>query len=326
MHPLRIEYPGAWYHVMNRGAGRKNIFLSDEDHLAFLSLLAEISETFHIEIHAYSLMGNHYHLLLHTPEGGLSRAIRHLNGVYTIRFNRRHKTDGPLFRGRYKARIVDTEEYLLELVRYIHLNPVQAGLCDNPVKHRWTSHGMYMKGNGNGHFLITGEVLGRFGRRENKARRAFHEYICAGVPKYFRKELERQRFIIGRKVFQEWVYENFGGKALEAQEVPLREKKPRWIQSVKGIMDQVAFAYNVDFVELRRRTDRKRNDARSMAVYLARKLMGVPQKDLARWMNATNEYTIAKAIQRFKERHGKDKKLRKLTSEIERGIWSNVKT
>ena len=323
---MRIEYPGAWYHVMNRGAGRKGIFLSDRDRHSFILLLKEISETFHMEIHAYSLMGNHYHLLIRTPEGGLGRALRHLNGVYTMRFNRRHKTDGPLFRGRYKARLVDSEEYLLQLVRYIHLNPVKAGMCENPAKHRWTSHGFYLRGKVDGHFLITEEVLSRFERGGDKSRRSFHEYVCAGVPKQFSEELEKQRFIIGGKPFQEWVYENFGGKSLKAREVPEREKRPRWIQSVKGIMDCVAFAHGVEVAALRKRTDRKKNDARSMAIYLARKLTGIPQRDLARWMNATNEYAVAKVIQRFGKRYQEDKKLRRLTAAIEKAIWSNVKT
>ena len=115
--PLRIEYPGAWYHVMNRGAGRKKIFNATPHYELFLTLLEEVSERFGAEIHAYCLMGNHYHLLLHTPEGNLQRSMRHLNGVYTQRYNRMRGTDGPLFRGRYKAIVVDADHYLLHLSR-----------------------------------------------------------------------------------------------------------------------------------------------------------------------------------------------------------------
>ena len=163
VRPLRIEYPGAWYHVMNRGLGRKNIFLTPQDRSGFFDILGDTSETFKFEVHAYSLMDNHYHLLIHTPKGGLGRAKRHLNGVYTQQFNKRHRTDGPLFRGRYKALLVETDEYLLQLLRYIHLNPVEAGICRNPLEHAWTSHGAYFRPRLRPQWLVRDEVLGGFG-------------------------------------------------------------------------------------------------------------------------------------------------------------------
>ena len=126
--PLRIEYPGAWYHVMNRGVDRQPIFLHDAHRESFLSLLSDISRSYQVEIHAYCLMNNHYHLLVRTPLGNISRAMRHLNGVYTQRFNSMEKRDGSLFRGRFKAILVEADEYLLRLSRYIHLNPVAAKL------------------------------------------------------------------------------------------------------------------------------------------------------------------------------------------------------
>src|SRR3990167_2207194 len=165
---LRIEFNGAWHHVMNRGLGRRSIFASDKDRQSFFKLLGDISESFRVEVHAYSMMDNHYHLLIHTPEGKLSRAMRHLNGVYTQIHNKRNQTDGPLFRGRYKALLVDSDDYLLELVRYIHLNPVEARLCDHPQKHVWTSHLAYLDTAKRPEWLKTGEVLGRFGGEEKK--------------------------------------------------------------------------------------------------------------------------------------------------------------
>src|SRR3989304_6317848 len=117
--PLRIEYPGAYYHVMNRGLSRRDIFLDDKGREWFLDLLSDISRLWKIEIYAYCLMDNHYHLLFKTPQGGLSRAMRHLDGIYTQRFNRAHHRDGPLLRGRYKAILIDAEEHFLSIVRYI---------------------------------------------------------------------------------------------------------------------------------------------------------------------------------------------------------------
>ena len=120
---LRIEYEGAWYHIMNRGAGKQIIFHNETHYNLFLKLLSEIHNRYRIEVHAYCLMNNHYHLLIRTPLANLSRAMRHINGVYSQRYNGLQKTDGPLFRGRFKSIIIDSENYLLRLSRYIHLNP-----------------------------------------------------------------------------------------------------------------------------------------------------------------------------------------------------------
>ena len=122
--PLRIEYEGAWYHVMNRGRRSDRIFDGQHDYQMFIELLKDAIELWDVRISAYCLMPNHYHLLIHTPKGNLSRSMRHINGVYTQRFNRTHGFDGQLFRGRYKSIIVDGDSYLLQLVRYIHRNPV----------------------------------------------------------------------------------------------------------------------------------------------------------------------------------------------------------
>jgi putative transposase len=113
---------------MNRGRRGEKIFEDKDDYTAFIALLKEIVETYNVRISAYSLMQNHYHLLVQTPDGNISRSMRHLNGVYTQRFNRTHHYDGQLFRGRYKSILVEGDSYLLELVRYIHRNPLEAGL------------------------------------------------------------------------------------------------------------------------------------------------------------------------------------------------------
>ena len=135
--PLRIEFPAAVYHVMNRGAAKQTTFHDSGDYQAFLDTVAEAHQRWAIEVFAYSLMRNHYHLCLRTPKGNLSRVMRHIDGIYTQRFNRRHGRDGTLFRGRYKAILVDADEYLLAVVRYIHLNAVEAGIVKLPEDYRW---------------------------------------------------------------------------------------------------------------------------------------------------------------------------------------------
>jgi REP-associated tyrosine transposase len=141
--PLRIEYPDAWYHVMNRGRRAERIFSDDQDYAIFVELLRETSAAWNIRICAFCLMPNHYHLLVQTPDANIARSMRHINGVYTQRFNRRHGCDGQLFRGRYKSILVEADSYLLQLVRYIHRNPAQAGLAGLD-RYPWSSHRGYL--------------------------------------------------------------------------------------------------------------------------------------------------------------------------------------
>ncbi len=142
--PQRIEFEDAYYHVMNRGARRCDIFDDDIDRRSFLDILGEASQRFSLEVHAYCLMNNHYHLLLKTPRGNLSRIMRHINGVYTQRYNRRRKVDGSLFRGRYKAILVDSDSYLLHLSKYIHLNPLSANMVSSLEEYTWSSYLAYI--------------------------------------------------------------------------------------------------------------------------------------------------------------------------------------
>ncbi len=138
--PLRVEFPGGIYHVTARGNGRQAIFEDDADRARFLAVLASVVERYHVLCHAYCLMGNHYHLLLETPEANLSRAMRQLNSVYSQGFSRRHRRPGHVLEGRFGARVVDGEAYLREVCRYVVLNPVRAGLVAHPGQWPWSSY------------------------------------------------------------------------------------------------------------------------------------------------------------------------------------------
>jgi putative transposase len=137
--PLRLEFEGALYHITSRGDRRENIYENDEDRQGFLSLLARVCETHNWTCHAYCLMSNHYHLLVETPEANLSKGMRQLNGVYTQDFNRCNHCCGHVFGGRYKSILVDKDSYLLELTRYIVLNPVRAGMVQRAQDWPWSS-------------------------------------------------------------------------------------------------------------------------------------------------------------------------------------------
>ncbi len=179
--PLRIEYENAFYHVMNRGRGRQQIFHDAKYYEAFLKSLEEANTRFGIELHAYCLLGNHYHLLLSTPRGNLSRAMRHINGLYTQRYNRLRKTDGPLFRGRYKAILVDASSYLLQLSRYIHRNPVEIRkpLVQKLDEYPWSSYPAYVGKVATPEWLTREVIYGELGARRHKA--AYRNYVDQGV-------------------------------------------------------------------------------------------------------------------------------------------------
>ena len=140
VRPLRIEYPGAVYHLTSRGDRREPIAKDDIDRVAFLSIAGHALERFDAHAWAYCLMGNHYHLVIRTREANLSRLMRHINGVYTQTFNSRHQLTGHLFQGRFKAILVDSDSYLLEVCRYVDLNPVRAQMVDRPDAYRWSSY------------------------------------------------------------------------------------------------------------------------------------------------------------------------------------------
>lgn len=161
----RLDFAGARHHVMNRGARRAPIFSGTDSRELFLSVLAELPKRFGVRIHGYALMPNHYHLMLESVSGRLPRAMRHLGGEYTRRLNRMHRWDGPVFRGRYHNRLVDTEAYWSHLLIYLHLNPVRAGLS-SADEAAWTSHRAYTGAEARPEWLVTDEVQGLFGSRE----------------------------------------------------------------------------------------------------------------------------------------------------------------
>lgn len=137
---LRLLYKNAWYHVMNRGAARVTIFHDMQDYQVFINIFERLHSRYHFEIHSYCLMPNHYHILIRTLLPNLSCGMQYLSGVYTYHYNHKYKKDGALFRGRYKATLVDAENYLLRVSRYIHLNPVKARLAKKPSKYKWSSY------------------------------------------------------------------------------------------------------------------------------------------------------------------------------------------
>jgi len=179
--PLRIEYAEAVYHVTSRGNAKRSIFKGDKDREMLLNILEEINDRYHWSCHAYCLMNNHYHLVIETPDGNLSKGMRQLNGVYTMRFNRRHGNVGHVFQGRYKAILTQKESHLMEVCRYVVLNPVRAKAVKTPERWRWSSY-RGTAGLEKPHPCLTTDwVLGQFGSKRRTAEKGYRAFVFDGI-------------------------------------------------------------------------------------------------------------------------------------------------
>jgi len=177
---LRIEYEGAFYHITYRGNERKRIFFAESDYHKFRQYLVKAQERYGIVLHCYILMTNHYHFLIETPYANLSKAMHFLNSSYTTYAKMKHKRSGHLFQGRYKAILVDKDRYLLELSRYLHLNPVRAGMVNRPEDYSFSSYTCYITGVGGG--LVSSDLILRmFNPETPKARISYRDFVEAAM-------------------------------------------------------------------------------------------------------------------------------------------------
>jgi len=180
--PLRLEFPNALYHITSRGDRREDIYEDDEDRKIFLDIFGKVVTDFNWICHGYCLMSNHYHLIVETLDGNLSKGMRQLNGVYTQSSNRRHNRTGHLFQGRYKAILVDKESYLLELARYVVLNPVRAkGMVRELEDWPWSSYLAMINKVEAFDWLSTDWVLSQFGESLPQAQNRYQQYVLDGI-------------------------------------------------------------------------------------------------------------------------------------------------
>jgi putative transposase len=264
--PLRLEYPGALWHVTSRGNARGLIFGDDTDRKLFLDVLARVVDIFRWKLHAYVLMGNHYHLLVETPEPNLSRGMRQLNGIYTQKFNRRHQRVGHVLQGRYKGILVEKEAHLLELARYVVFNPVRAGMVRAVRDWQWSSYrataGLARKPV----WLETAAMLERFGRSRPAAYLAYRRFVAEGAKATYEPWKEvRGQLILGRETFVREVARRVGSR-MKATEIPKRQRllgRP----TMAAIIEAVAKAFAVSKHTIRRP---RSGVTREAVAYLAR--------------------------------------------------------
>ncbi|TQV78896.1 hypothetical protein FKG94_12835 [Exilibacterium tricleocarpae] len=304
--PLRVEYQGAYYHVMNRGQDRKQVFDGDKYYQAFLQGLAEAHRRFGMEILAYCLMSNHYHLLVHTPRGNLSRAMRHVNGVYTQRYNRLKQKDGPLFRGRYKSILVDASAYLLQVSRYIHRNPLEVRnpLVDNLLSYPWSSYSTYVTNSTCPQWLYREPIYGEIGG--TPPGQAYREYVEEGTDREIPESHGKPGFsvILGSKAFREEAC---------AKVVSWREVSRKGLAepvSIVAVVDAVSAYYRCEktSIIIGRRGPRA-NIPRWIAMKLCQDLCGQTLSEIGKEFGVGSYSTVSQTIARLKTLMKKDRKI-----------------
>jgi len=256
---LRVHSPGALYHVILRGNDGQRIFFDDKDRTRFYFLLQEGVERFGHRIHAFCLMGNHVHVVIQVSEVSLSRILQNLSFRYTRWVNWRQGRSGHLFQGRYKAVLVDADVYLLELTRYIHLNPVRAGMVKEPEDYRWSGHRAYL-GLETIPWLTTDQVLSQFSGRVSSARKAYERFVGEGKGEKHKEEYYRGSAADGRILGDDV----FVDRILGEKQTVMRPKV-----TLAGVMKAVCRKYSIKEAELRGSArGRRLSEVRGMAAWL----------------------------------------------------------
>ena len=286
--PLRIAYPGAYYHVTSRGNEQKDVFKSRRDREKFLEYLASATERYGAAIHAYCLMSNHYHLLLETPEGNLSQIMRHINGAYTIYFNVKRKRAGHLFQGRFKAILVEADEYALELSRYIHLNPVRVGMAKNPGDYPWSSFQGYIGKGKVPDWLKTDFILGYFGKNKLDAGKKYSVFVEELIGTEYDSPLLDAigTAVLGSPEFVELVMEAHVGKRELSRDLPALRQL-----TIRPTLEAIITALDTVF-----QSDKKL--ARQAGMYLCRRYSGKLIREVANLFNVS-ESAITEAARTF---------------------------
>jgi len=314
--PLRIEFLGAVYHVISRGNEGKAIFSSPQDRKKLLEYFLIAHQRYKILIHAYCHMDNHYHILIETPLANLSQAMQFINSSYTTYYNRAHKRVGHFFQGRYKSILVDKEAYLLELSRYIHLNPVRAKLVDLPQEYKWSSYQYYCLSKRAPIFLTTDFTLNAFASSPANASVLYKDYIYEGLGRDLPNPLEKVRagIILGSDDFICHIKETYLKKRKKGRDMPsLRELQVERISP--------------EFIKhcIRQSDEMNEKTRRKVFIYLLRKYTGEKLDEIVKRSSfRISASAVSKIVTRLEMKRKQDEKLDKWIKGIEKEL-SNVK-
>ena len=307
--PLRIIFPGAFYHITARGNERKAVFKSMRDREKYLEYLETASERYNAVIHAFCMMDNHYHLLLETPSGNLSQIMRHINGAYTTYFNVKRARSGHLFQGRYKAILVERDEYAKELSRYIHLNPVRAKLVEEPEDYVWSSYNFYIGKKKSPKWLRREFILGYFGNKASVSQDEYRKFVHSLVGQEYDSPLRNVvgSILLGSQDFINGIKQEFISSLGPDKDLPaLRQLLPR--VSMEVIFSEVDAVYVQDPAF-----------SRNFKIYLCHKFTGEKLKSIGNHFGIS-ESAVSHASKRVRRQIELDRKLKKKVLTIEKKL------
>jgi REP element-mobilizing transposase RayT len=317
--PLRIQFPGAYYHVTCRGNDRKNIFLDQEDRKAFLEKLSLSLSIYQVSLLAYVLMSNHFHLLIVTPQGNLSEFMRHFNISYTSAFNRRHRRAGHLYQGRYKAFLIDKDNYLLEVSRYIHLNPIRvSSFSRKEAGEKWKELLQYPDSSFLEYFKVGKRrddvdyktILNYNGGDNKKGRGEYRKFVQAGILKETKNPLllGKGTGIIGERDFIKWVKKKFSGDEDTKREQPaVRELNKNY--DPKDLIEEFCWIVKKNTKELCQRG--KKTVERAMLMELLYRYSKLRQPEIGKLIGGIDYSSVSQARSRLQIRMTKEPKIRK---------------
>jgi len=301
---------------MNRGRRREKVFASSEDHEIFITVLREAVDMWNLRVAAYCLMSTHYHLLLHTPDGNLSRCMRHINVVYTQRYNRRHKKDGQLFRGRYKAVVVEGDSYLLEVLRYIHRNPLKAGMVTGLDDFKWSSHKGYTSREKKWEWLLKNFMLSMFSGNIGQAKKAYIEFVSQResekIDEFYGKKYLSP--VLGDNDFKEWIREKFQDLRFHREIPESRVLAP----DPENILDAVCRYFKITRESLMKTRRGTENLLRDIAVYFLRIYSTETLAGVGRYFNIANYSTVSSVVERIKAHKAKNRAFANQLRKIEK--------
>ena len=304
--PLRVEYPGAFYHVTSRGNERRKIFHAKSDYEKFKTYLKESQEKFSYLLHSYVLMGNHYHLLIETPEGNLRRIMHYINGAYTNYVNRRKGRSGHLFQGRYKAILVDRDNYLLELSRYIHLNPVRAGIAESPQAYPCSSYPSFIHKKGE-EIVFRDLILSMISNNEKDAPGKYKKFVESGMDQDLKSPMHDVYggSILGSKQFIKGALSRIKETTFRKGDVSFRRELTAAFEP-GDICATVCGHFEMEPDALKR----SKGLARNMAIHLMKKHTGMMNREIGAYFGLSYS-AVSKAEASLLEKAERDRKLKK---------------
>lgn len=318
--PLRIEYEGAFYHITARGNERRKIYYSKADYKKFKSYLKEAQQKYGYLIHCYVLMTNHYHLLIETKEANLSKVMHYINSSYTNYINIKRRRSGHLFQGRYKSILIDRDSYLLELSRYLHLNPVRAKMVDRPEDYPYSSYVVYISRD-KGDIVYRDLILEMMSKNKRNAKERYRDFMDEAIGVDVENPLKDVYggMILGGANFIKEILDRLKDEEIQKEDISFR-RALRVVCVPEEVIENMCISFNISPDEILS----IKGEYRNMALYLMKRYTGLTNKQIGQHFGGISYSGVAKVYQRFLKKLEGNSTTKKKVIKIERKL-SNVK-